>query len=304
MLFSVSENTITSVSVFDPPLCLYKMITRVKSLIHILCFSTNLDIDDEQPRPHMYLRAHDDTPPHDLLIVTSIEEIKSPLHMVGIEDTGTVYVFDMSCGCIWAIDTDNNDVKKWLSVLGDVISLSVTRNNRVLVLIRFHFDSFHLEIYNQEAKLERNVSLPDYISYAFSAVQKPNGELVFSHRLRAKFGMFVSSLGFDGHVTNESQLEGGFVWYQVRLFLYSVDNYLVAAEQFSGKIFLLDMKTSKWSRLLENLVCNDYFYCDGNKPQFIVATNSGVEMLTLNITPDGNTENESQETLLQFCPAD
>src|SRR5688572_1575622 len=109
------------------------MATRVKDLIYVLCFTRHRRVslrgynDDRtgQSFRTMTMRAYDDSTPHDLLMITIIEEMESPTDMVGIETTRTVYVYDSMCKCIWKIDTDKNEVGEWMAELGDEFSLSV-----------------------------------------------------------------------------------------------------------------------------------------------------------------------------------
>lgn len=74
------------------------------------------------------IQAHDDSYPHDLLMISTIEEIQRPEEMIGFEEPRTLCVIDRNCECIWKIDIDTYQVKKWLSEVDDGINLSVASN--------------------------------------------------------------------------------------------------------------------------------------------------------------------------------
>ena len=245
---------------------------------------------------YVNIRAHDDNMPHDLLMITTIEEIETPTSMAGIEDTGALYVFDSNCECIWKIDTYKNEVRKWLSELGDVISLSVTSDNHLLVLRSLEIYYIYLEIYNQKAKLLRRVSLPDHFSYASGAVHQANGEFIISDRVPMLSGMLVSSLSTDGNVVSKFTLEEISGWYYERYFFYSIKNYLFVSQKFSRHWYEIDEETQTEIRVQEIVVHSVWFCCDGKENQFIVVTETGVEMLKLhnNRNAEGINEYEAQ----------
>ena len=223
------------------------------------------------------LRTHEDTTPHDLLMITSLERIMEPIRMVAIEITRSLYVYDVRCKCIWKLNTDYYKVKKWLSALSDDIWLSVTSDNHLLVLSRSLQSRTHLKTYDQKAKLLRRVSLSDDFRFAFGAIQTLNREIIVIHRLRFGVEMLVSILSTGGHVINQSTLAEKNSLYYEHFFLYSVNGYLFVSRKLNRHGYYHDV------RLPEIFVHSVWFCCDGEKNQFMVATESGVEILTLNI---------------------
>src|SRR6218665_971403 len=99
---------VSEVSEFIPASCICNQVIKMKNFIYLFCSGYG---------EHSDLRAYEDSIPHDLLMITLIKEFRVAQEMVGVDQTGTVYISDlMTCnGCIWKIDTLNNKVEKWLS---------------------------------------------------------------------------------------------------------------------------------------------------------------------------------------------
>ena len=94
-------------------------------------------------------------------MITLVDEIKlrnRPVNfnIVIIENTTTLYISDRCPECNWKIDMGKNEVVKWLSELGDEISLSVANDNNLLVLRNLQ-GLLHLELYDQDATHARRV---------------------------------------------------------------------------------------------------------------------------------------------------
>lgn len=197
------------------------------------------------------IRAHDGITPYDLLMITLLDEMKfwrggNPFSMLLIENKSSLYVSDGHCRCIWKIDLNKNEVVEWLSRLGEEICMSVSNDDNLMVLKSLE-DSLHLVIYDQDAKLVRTVSLPNNFRTPFFGIQKPNGEFIASHRLKEISGRFVSFLSTDGHLINQFSLKEEVGFEDTQLFEVFNIMKVLAAERFSGVVYVLDLITHNWN---------------------------------------------------------
>lgn len=235
MLFSIAGYTFSLVSKLDIPLCYALRVLKAKKLIYVLC----------EESPKVTIRAHEDSIPYDLLMITVAEEIAEPRDMVGVEDTNTLYVPDFRNKCIWKIDMDNSKVEIWLSELPAVYSLSVANNNHLLVLRLFKGLRF-FEIYQQDAKLVRSFSLPKDFLWPFHAIQKPNGEFIVSHNVKERYRQCVSFLSIDGHIISQFRLRETVGFEDVQHFSDDSIFYNFAVDMFDGDVYMLDFYTMDW----------------------------------------------------------
>lgn len=199
------------------------------------------------------LRLYDVGMPHDLLAIIVLGEIKFlvnvewPFNIVGNENMNNLYFSDDNCKCIWKIDTINNRpiAEKWLSELGDEFSLSTASDNHLQVL-RFVKDLLHLEIYDQDAKLQRSMSLPSDFKGPFRAIQKPNGKFIVSHKLKGSEGFCVSFLSPDGQIVRQFKLKETNGFKYVQYFDDYNNNKFVAIEGFSA-VYFYDWSFMDWT---------------------------------------------------------
>ena len=194
--------------------------------------------------PSATIQAYDVSSPHDLLMITVVNEIDSvlmydfPASMVGIENTKTLYLSCRWCSCIWKVDLVNNIVVKWLSELGDEFHLSVANESHLLVL-SVSGNVSHLYLYDEEANLVRSVSLSNDFGAPLRAIQNLNGEFIVSHRSNEDNSMCVSFLNIEGKIIDQFKLKETVGFRDVKIF-YS-DEFFVAIEMFSGSVYILDM---------------------------------------------------------------
>ena len=196
------------------------------------------------------IRAYEDSVPRDLLMITMTEEINDPGEMVGVNDTNNIYVRDRNKTCIWKIDTVNNKVDEWLSELSNDVHLSVANDNRLL-LLKDVDDLLHLEIYDENARLVKRLSLPNEFKGPFYTMQKPNGEFIVSHYFKKSYGMSVSFLSADGQIISQLRLNEtiGFKLKNWMVQYVGVSPvYDFASEKLNGNVYFYDLQTFKWKR--------------------------------------------------------
>jgi len=228
------------------------------------------------------LRAYEVSIPHDLLMITHIEEFIVSEEMVGIEKTSTVYISHLIrwSGCIWKIDTLNNKVEEWLSNVGFWFHLSIASDDQILIL-RVFVDPLFM-IYDQNAKLVRSFSLPyDCIEcHPFIAIQKPNGEFIVSHGKEKDNGTFISFLSMDGQTINQFSVKEDVDFKDLRLFIDKEDNNLFAFEEVFGNLYLINPKTLIWIEI--GRLQGVRLYYDSEKKHFIETVSDSVHIWKFN----------------------
>src|SRR6218665_815323 len=225
----------------------------VMGFIYVLCMSWSGHA--------LSIQAYDASIPHDLLMITAYEGSRFRFNwpMVGIEKTLTLYVrVSYECSWIWKIDLVNNTVVKWLSGLCGEFYMSVV-NERHILLLRVSDDVSHLNIYDEDANLVRNVSLPKDLRAPFRAIQKPNGEFIVSHRSKEDNSMCMSFLSIEGEMIDQFKLRETVGFRDAKVFFSQerAPNLLYAQklifpytsfaiEVFSGNVYILDVNTKEW----------------------------------------------------------
>lgn len=242
-MFEIAAYTVSSVGKLDAffhclPICSINVI----DFIYLLCY--------DGPHLGFTIRVYDARIPHDLLMITIAHYIDKPFNMVVIENTNTLYMYigDEGCECIWKIDTQKNEVYKWLSGLGEQISLSVTNDFNLLVL-RLSNDLLYLDIYDKDAKLERRMSLPNDFEGPFDAIQVPNGEFIVSHNMAKEdvVRLCVSFLNVDGQIVSQFQLNKAVGFRDAKVFHYGNDVSAFAIEMFSKNVYIHDLSALEWN---------------------------------------------------------
>jgi len=207
--------------------------------------------------PLFTIQAYDASIPHDLLMITVVVASSGRTDytlwlsynpfMVGIEDTSTLYVSVWECSCIWKIDLVNNIAGEWLSDLGDEFHLSVASENHLLVL-KVSDGVPRLGIYDEDANLVRNVSLSNEFRAPLRAIQKPDGEFIFSHRSKEDNSMCLSFLSTEGIMIDQFKLKEAVGFRDAKVFISPDNNtelegIYFAIEVFSGNVYILDENT-------------------------------------------------------------
>ena len=215
----------------------------VMDFIYVLCVSQGYHV--------ITVQAYDVSSPHDLLMITVADEIYAPywssdtVSMVGFNNTNTLYVNYRSSFCIWKIDLVNNRIGKWLST-GYEVHLSVANDNHLLVVDVSDGDC-HLHIYDEDGNHVSSVPLSNDFRHPFVVIQKPNGDLIVSHRSREDNNMCVSFLNIEGKVSGQFKLKDT-VGFRDAHCLYSFGLHApLAIETFSGKVYILNYNTFEWN---------------------------------------------------------
>ena len=108
-------------------------------------------------------------------------------------------------------------------------------------------DLLYLEIYDQDAKLVRSVSLPNDFKGPLHAIQKPNGEFIVSHSLKENYEMCVSFLSADGQIISQFRLRETVGFKDVQMFSDRKNYNRFATEMFSGNVYMFDWNTGNWN---------------------------------------------------------
>ena len=236
--------TISPVSKFHPIGCNPIRAVSAIDFIYIICQYNDMG-------SVFTLRAYDVRIPHDLLTITVLDEatflhnIQWPFNIVGTEDMNTLYFADDHNDCIWKMDTVSNKVTEWLSELYNEFSLSIANDDHLLVL-KTSKQLSNLEIFDQDAKLVKRVSLPKDFKGPCHAIQKPDGDFIVSHKLRQDDGFCISFLSADGQIVRQFKLKEtvGFKYTQY----FEINNSeQVAAEMVSGIVYMYDYYTWEWN---------------------------------------------------------
>lgn len=230
--------TFGTFSEFEPIHCFVVYAVNVHDFIHLLCNYFD----------GFTIRSYDVSVPHDLLMITFVDEIEkmynSPLP-IGIRNTNTFYIGDRKCKCIFKINTDNNMFGEWLWELGEEFRFSMANNNSLLVA-KVSEDLPHLEIYDEAAKLVRSVSLPKDFKYPLYAIQKPDGEFIVSHRSKESDSMCVSFLSSDGKILSQFKLRETVGLMDVQVFEVGYGFEFFAIEMSTGNVYMYNWETEDW----------------------------------------------------------
>lgn len=105
------------------------------------------------------MRIYEDTPPFDLIMLTTVEEVNQFRYFGFDAASSCFYILNSASSCIWKFTIEDHKLTKWLCNLVQPISLTVSTDGQVVVL-RDGEASTELEIYGPNATLVRRNAMP------------------------------------------------------------------------------------------------------------------------------------------------
>lgn len=190
-----------------------------------------------------------------------IEEIQSPHSIVSFRNSKRLYVTDKAQKCIWKINRASQHVGKWLLDIDNPFTMSLSNDNRMLVLRDTH-PSSQLEFYAPDAVLVRRLLLPTEIQMPLHAIQRPDGDLIVSHWKKMLNGLgkwVISRLTSDGQLIRQfcPQDKLQELQYPRHLCEDSNNRWLFVADYGNDRVLLFDSKSLGWRQILVTNQEND-----------------------------------------------
>lgn len=220
-----------------------------------------------------------------------IEDIQSPHSIVSFRHSKRLYVTDKVEKCIWKITRTSKHVSKWLMDVDNPFTMSISDDNRMLVLRDTH-PSSHLEFYASDAVLVQRLTLPAEIQMPLHAIQRPDGSLIISHWKKVLHGhgkWVIGRLTGDGQVVGQfcSQDKLQELQYPRHLCGDSNNRWLIVADYGNDRVILFDSKSLSWRQILltnhENGVRLPRLCFDESNRQLIVGKFEGaVKVFAIN----------------------